>query len=302
VIGVAEWGLALLIWPGLLGGALLSWLFLWLARKLTAVLQGRQGPPFYQPFFDFGKLLGKRAVVPAGVRRAVVHGLPLVSAASITVALSLLPVPGNPVRSFPGDLVLLVYLLEVPAVCTVLAGYGSRSAYGRVGAGREAILWLGASIPFLGALIALAAHTRSFQLSVLAAAPLGPVHAAAGAAFLLAVPARLRRNPFSIPNAEQEIVAGALTEYSGPPLALFELAHGLELTALVGLLAVLLVPPSLGRLAGWLLYLGVGGLLVGLISVVGAATARLTLPQALRFYWRWGAMAAGLALVAAAML
>jgi NADH-quinone oxidoreductase subunit H len=43
---------ALLIWPGLIGGALLGWFYLWYVRKLTAQLQGRHGPPFYQPFFD----------------------------------------------------------------------------------------------------------------------------------------------------------------------------------------------------------------------------------------------------------
>ena len=58
---------ALLLWPGLAGGALLGWLYLWLRRKLIARLQGRFGPPFYQPAFDFLKLLGKKTVVPGGV-------------------------------------------------------------------------------------------------------------------------------------------------------------------------------------------------------------------------------------------
>ena len=69
---VGEYAFAVLVWPGLLGAAALGWLYLWIARKLTARLQGRRGPPFYQPFFDFVKLLGKDTVVPAGVEIALV--------------------------------------------------------------------------------------------------------------------------------------------------------------------------------------------------------------------------------------
>jgi len=291
--------MALLLWPGLLGGALLAWLFLWVGRKLTARLQGRIGPPFYQPFFDFGKLLGKQAVVPGGVNRRLLYALPLAAAAAATFALSLVPAPGNPMHSFPGDLVLLVYLLEVPALSEVLAGYASRSPYAQAGAVRAAVLGVGASLPFLGAVVALALHGQSFRLRELAGKPLGPVHVAAAVAFLLAVPARLKRNPFSIPNAEQEIVAGPLTEYSGPPLALFELAHGLELVALAGLLAALLLPPVANPVAAALLYLVASGGLVAVVNVAAAATARLTVHQAFRFYWSWGAAAAAVALLAA---
>jgi NADH-quinone oxidoreductase subunit H len=149
--------------------------------------------------------------------------------------------------------------------------------------------------------VALAVSAHSFRLRALADVPFGPVHLAAAAAFVLAVPARLKLNPFSIPNAEQEIVAGSLTEYSGAPLALFELAHGLELTALVGILAALLLPAGDRGAVAWVRYLATGGLLVALVTLVAAATARLTVQQAFRFYWRWGAVAGGAALLAAAL-
>ena len=68
------------------GGALLGWLYLWIARKLTARMQGRQGPPFYQPFFDFVKLVGKETVVPGGVNRAIFYALPLASVIATTLA------------------------------------------------------------------------------------------------------------------------------------------------------------------------------------------------------------------------
>jgi NADH-quinone oxidoreductase subunit H len=285
-------GFALVLWPGLAGGAALAWLFLWAQRKLAARLQGRQGPPFYQPFFDFVKLLGKEAVATAGVSRRLLYGLPMVSVISAVGALGLIPAPGNLMPSFTGDLIVLLYLLEVPALCEVLAGYGSRSLYGQVGSAREAVLWLGYNLPFLAGVVSLAIRARSLTLSTIAALPLGPVHFAAAAAFLFALPARLKRNPFSIPNAEQEIVAGPLTEYSGAPLAFFELAHGLELVALSGLFTVLFLP-SVGNLGlRWLVYsLGSGGV-VALITVVATSTARLTVRHAFRLYWSWGVCAA----------
>ncbi len=147
--------IALLVWPGLLGGAVIGWLYLWIARKLMARLQGRQGPPFYQPFFDFIKLLSKQTVIPGGVNRLVFFALPLASVIATTSALALIPAPGNLVRPFAGDLILLLYLLEMPALCDVLAGYVSRSLYGQVSAAREAILMLAYNLPFLAALIAL---------------------------------------------------------------------------------------------------------------------------------------------------
>ena len=295
------WGIgaALLLWPGLIGGAALAWLLLWIQRKLAARLQGRKGPPFYQPCFDFIKLLGKETVLPGGVNRRLLYALPMVSAVAVVCALSVIPVPGNPMPSFAGDLIVLLYLLEMPALCEVLAGYSSRSLYGQVGSAREAILWLGYNLPLLAAVLSLAIKAKSLTLAELAAVPLGPVHFAAAAAFLLALPARLKRNPFSIPNAEQEIVAGPFTEYSGAPLAFFELAHALELVALVSLFTVLFLPAANAPGPEWVLYLLGSVVLVALITLVATATARLTLRQTFRIYWSWGAGAAALALMIA---
>ncbi len=292
-------GFALLIWPGLIGGAALGWLFAWIQRKLTARFQGRKGPPFYQPFFDFVKLLGKETVAPGGVNRRLLFALPLISAVAAVCALSLIPVPGNPMPSFAGDLIVLLYLLEMPALCEILAGYTSRSLYGQVGSAREAILWLAYNLPFLAGVLSLAIQAKSLTLAALVAVPFGPVHLAAVAAFLFALPAHLKRNPFSIPDAEQEIVAGPFTEYSGAPLAFFEMAHGLELVALASLFTVLFLPVRHTPAVGWPIYLAGSVALVVVITWAATATARLTVRHAVRFYWSWGAGAGILALMIA---
>jgi NADH-quinone oxidoreductase subunit H len=286
---------ALLLWPGLLAGALLGWFFLWLSRKSQARMQGRQGPPFYQPFFDFLKLVGKRTVLPAGAPPGLFYGLPWLSLLCITAALSLIPAPGSPSQGFRGDLILLLYLLEMPVFLDILAGYITRSPYAQVGAAREASMMLGYNLPFLTALVALAIHAGSASLYTIAAQPLGPVHLLAGAALLLALPARLKTTPFSISNAEQEILAGPHTEYNGLPLGIFELVHALELAALAGLFAALLVGPLPDPFARFTLYLVISAGVVLSTAVLSAVTARLKVQHALRFYWRWGALAAVLA-------
>ena len=59
----------LLIFPGLLFAVPAAWFFLWVERKAVALMQGRIGPPFMQPFFDFIKLLGKTTPPRSGIRR-----------------------------------------------------------------------------------------------------------------------------------------------------------------------------------------------------------------------------------------
>ena len=291
--------LAVFIWPGLLGGALLGWLFLWITRKFIARLQGRKGPPFYQPFFDFFKLMSKETIVPSGTNRILFYALPLVALISMTIALSLIPIPGNPLQSFNGDLILLIYLLEMPALCDILAGFITRSLYAQVGATREAILSLGYNLPFLTALIALAVHAKSSSLHGIVTAAPGPAIIFVALAILLSVPARLRSNPFSIANAESEIVAGIHTEYNSKPLAIFELVHGLELSAMVGLFAVLFLPFAHSLVAGLAIYVLCALVLIFLTTGLAAATARLKVQHAFKFFWSWGAAAALLAIVVA---
>jgi NADH-quinone oxidoreductase subunit H len=291
-----SYGLALIVWPGLLAAIPLGWLYLWTMRKFTAGLQGRRGPPFLQPAYDVAKLMGKRLVIPAGVDRPLFLALPVIALAAVTGALALLPLPGNLAPALPGDLILLIFLLETPILCEVLAGYVGRSVYGQVSAMREALLSIAYNVPFLAALIALAHMAGSFEIAALQALAYGPVHLAAALAFLLALPARLKLNPFSIANAEHEIVADAHIEYSGPPLGLFKIVHGLEIVLLTQLFAVLFIPAT-----PWPLLTLVVNLLTGLALVMGltfvaATTARMRLGDAFRFYWLWGGAAAALAL------
>lgn len=292
---------ALLVFPGLLYAAPMGWLTLWIERKLAARMQGRIGPPFGQPFWDFAKLLAKRPIVRSGADAPLFTALPVVAVASTLGALALLPALSSD-RGFAGDVVLLVGLLEMPAILIVLAGFASRSIFGQLGATREAMLSLTYSLPFLGGIVALAAAAGSLRLSDLALLPPAWVRVPAVVALLLCLPVKLRLNPFSVANAEQEIYAGPLTEYDGPRLALWELAHAFEFVALSGLVAALVLPVRTGSsLLDAVVFAALSIIVVAGLAIVSAATARLKLAQASRFYWRWGLGLTVVSLVAAAL-
>lgn len=288
-----------LIWPGLIGAAALGFFYMWLSRKLTARLQGRKGPPFYQPFYDFVKLLGKHSLVPQEANRMLFFLLPFIALTSTVFALMILPLPGSSVHSFPGDLVLLLYLMEMPVLCDVLAGFVSRSIYGQVSAMREAVMSLAYSVPLLAGITAVAQAAGTFRLVELHSAPFGVVAAIALIAFLLAIPARLKSNPFSIPNAEHEIGHGAHMEYNGLALGIFELSHALELVLIIGTFYVLFLRTTGNAALDLAVYLGSGIVVIALVVLAKVSTARFTVKNAMKFYWLWGGMAAGAAMVAA---
>ena len=290
----------MLVFPGLLFAVPASWFFLWLERKAVARMQQRVGPPFLQPFYDFIKLMGKTAPARTGVQGSLMSVWPILAVAAAIGALSLLPVfPGA--HGFTGDLILLLALLEVPSFILVAAGFSSRSLFGEIGAIREAILAISYSVVLVAAVLAIAASQHTFRLDDLAAQPTSPVRWIAVLAILVCIPAKLHINPFSVPNAEQEIYAGPMTEYAGPELALWEVSHGLEWVALTGLLACIAQPRTGTWSLDGILFLTISIGIVLLLSALAAATARLTVEVSARFYWRC-AMAMGVLAVSAALL
>jgi NADH-quinone oxidoreductase subunit H len=280
----------LLIFPGLLFAVPAAWFFLWVERKSVALMQERVGPPFMQPFFDFVKLLGKSTPPRSGIGGLLMRAWPLIAVSAAAGAVGLLPVlPSS--GGFEGDLILLLALMELPSMCIIAAGFSSRSLFGEIGSAREAALSVSYNIVFLLAIVSIAASQHTFRLEELAALPASPLRWLGVLAILVCLPAKLHINPFSLPNAEQEIYAGPLTEYAGPELAMWELSHGLEWVAATGLVATLVAPHIwvASWIGAWLaacLFVALSFATVLVLSAVAAATARLAIDSSVRFYWQ----------------
>jgi NADH-quinone oxidoreductase subunit H len=274
-----------LIFPGLLFAVPAAWFVLWLERKTVALLQRRIGPPFGQPFFDFIKLLGKTTPPRPGIEGKLMRAWPLIAVSAAAGAVGLLPV--LPMRGgFQGDLILLLALMEIPAICLIVAGFTSGSLFGEIGSAREAVLLVSYNVVFLLAALSIASTQHTFRLEAVVTGPVTPWRWLGVIAILLCLPAKLHINPFSLPNAEQEIYSGPMTEYAGFELALWQLSHGLEWIAGVGLVLTLAIPPSGEAWLNIAELLLVGFALVLALSLVAAATARLAIDTTVRFYWR----------------
>jgi len=274
----------LLIFPGLLFALPAAWFFLWVERKAVALMQQRIGPPFMQPFFDFVKLLGKSTPTRNGVSGVLMKAWPLIAVSAAAGAVGLLPVLPS-LGGFQGDLILLLALLELPSICIIAAGFSSRSIFGEIGSAREAVLTVSYNIVFLLAIVSIAASQHTFRLESLAQLPATPLRWIGILAILVCLPAKLHINPFSLPNAEQEIYSGPMIEYAGPELAMWELSHGLEWVAATGLVATLIAPHVAVWWSAALIFVVLCFAIVLLLSVLAAATARLAIDTTVRFYW-----------------
>ncbi len=279
---------ALLVFPGFLYALPMGWLMLWVERKTIARLQSRIGPPFYQPFFDFVKLMTKEPLRRPRSEDSFYLFLPLLAFGATLGSLTLLPILATS-PSLVGDIVLFVALIEVAPICLILLGFLSRSIFGQVGAVREAVLSIAANLPFITALIALAYASGSLRLMEIAQTAPPLARGLAVLALLFCLPLKLRLNPFSVANAEQEIYQGALTELDGWRLGLWELTHAVEWVALSGLTVALAMPWRSGVMLWDASLFALLSLVVTFVlALLAGATARLKLAQASRFYWRWG--------------
>jgi formate hydrogenlyase subunit 4 len=285
----------LLLFPGLLFAVPAAWFFMWVERKAVARMQGRIGPPFMQPFYDFVKLVGKQTPQRTGIAGLLMKAWPLIAVSAAAGAVGVLPASGG----FEGDLILLLALLELPSMCIIAAGFSSRSIFGEIGSAREAVLSVSYNVVFLLAIVSIAASQHTFRLEALAHLPVSPLQIMGVIALLVCLPAKLHLNPFSLPNAEQEIYSGPMTEYAGPELAMWELSHGLEWVAGTGLVATLIAPHVTLAWLSVLLFVTLSFAIVMLLSVVAAATARLQIDTTVRFYWRCTLIFAVLAVVSA---
>ncbi|MDP3789363.1 MAG: NADH-quinone oxidoreductase subunit H [Candidatus Omnitrophota bacterium] len=286
--------LQFVVFPGFLFTAAAGLLLCWVDRKVTARIQYRVGPPWYQPLMDIIKLLGKETMLPAGASKTVFLAAPLIGLAGVTLVSTLLCLAVyNTHMGFVGDIIVVLYLLTLPALSLILGGFASSNPLASLGSSREMKMVLSYELPFIltlivpiiksGGLLAIGG-ILNYQLSEGAVLYSWSGFFALTAA-ILCMQAKLGLVPFDISEAETEIVGGTLIEYSGPPLAVFKLTKAMLLFTLPLFLVIMfmggIVLSGVSILWGILKII----LLVVIIILLRNTNPRLRIDQALKFFW-----------------
>lgn len=283
-----------LIIPGFLFMSSYGFLVEFADRKLYARMQNRIGPPWYQPLADFLKLIGKKTIIPGDADESMFRNMPIVSLAAIASAFLYVPVLGmNAVFSFSGDLIIVLYFLVIPTLAMFLAGWYSRGVFATLGATRILTQMFVYEVPLFISLLAPALLAGSWSISGIAAYYAAhPLYALINipcmCIALVAFQCKMERAPFDSPEAETEIVSGALVEYGGRLLAYFRLASNCELVLILSLFSAIYLPFMTGML--WLdviLYFVKTLLGLFLLTLMRATMARLVISEIVRFCWKY---------------
>lgn len=243
--------ISILIFPGLLFLVVLSFLTQYAVRKLSARYQRRMGPSYVgplgilQPFYDFWKLLRSKEIVKNKYSLVSAAEISLlIGISSIVASVALLPLSlYNIVSDF--DILIFFYMASVvPLFMMVIASLSMPGPYTSMGVSRLLSLATLSEPTYFASLIIpvyLATRQSGVFMSISSAYrnilsiwldPRGAViMVLCLIAYIVAVQAKSMYQPFNIPEAEQEIIAGYETEFSGPLLALMNLFHDMDLAA-----------------------------------------------------------------------
>ena len=283
----------ILVFPGFAFLAVYGLFLQWFDRKLSAVMQNRVGPPWYQALADFIKLLAKEVIIPDECDSVMFKVLPYFAMAAVVTSVFMLPVWGDALYSFQGDLVVVIYLLTIPTVTFFLAGWSSTSPYATIGAMRVLTQLFAYEVPMMLSLIGpailagtwnlseIAGFFASHKIYMLAQIP-GLIVA------LLALQGKLERVPFDIPHAKNEIVGGQFTEYSGRLLAFFYLAVDMEMVIGAALVNAVFLGGTLGAfgLLGLAVFFVKTLAIVFLLTLVKVLMGRVRIDQMVRVCWQ----------------
>jgi formate hydrogenlyase subunit 4 len=267
-------------------------LLLGIINRTKAIAAGRVGQPLLQPYYDVWKLLGKGAVYSHTTTWLFRAG-PIVGLAAMLTALALLPFGGEPaLLAFPGDLLLLAYVLGVARFLTVLAALDTGSSFEGMGASRE-VTFSALVEPAL--LVGLAALARETSLFHGAALSLSQIHMGITADFwsqagltlvlvavvlLIVLLVENARIPFDDPNTHLELTMiheVMVLDHSGPDFAFILYGAALKLWLLGALLVGLLLPRTDVFLLDSVLAMAALGVLAVVVGVIESILARLRL-------------------------
>ena len=295
----------------LLGGAYMTWG----ERKICARFQVRYGPnlagPFgiFQPLADAVKAIFKEEIIPNHVDKVIYLMGPGISFAAVLITFAVIPFGpevdlfGKQVGLWIGDVnVGLLYLLAIAGLGSygiVLGGWSSNNKYSLLGALRAAAQMISYELPMGLALLSVVLIVGSLNLRQIVEFqggwPLIVLQPVGFLLFLVAILAESNRSPFDLPETENELVSGFMTEYGGIKFALYFIA---EYTAMVVNSAIIVtlflggwkwpaVLSDLHPLAGVALFLAKVLFVLFLFVWIRASTPRVRYDKFMRFCWKF---------------
>ncbi|MBR5543327.1 MAG: NADH-quinone oxidoreductase subunit H [Oscillospiraceae bacterium] len=300
-----------LVFPGLLFVAIVGLLLAGIDRKVLARMQKRVGPPLIQPFYDFFKLMGKETIIPHAANRRVFLAAPVVGFVSLVVMMLFIPIFGFSPLSTNADLIILLYLLTIPAVALIVGGSASGSPYAGIGISREMVTMMAYELPLVIVLLTVArkvgGSTLCFSLSEISLFQQAEGSLItnwslipAAIAMLLVIPAEVGTQPFDVAEAETEICEGPLVEYSGAPLAIFKLNTAIKMFIMTALFTVLFfggIDTGFIALNALVLVAICAVLTVICMTLIHAICARLKIEHLFKFYWTVVTVLAAISLI-----
>jgi len=285
--------------------------FLLLAdRKIWAAVQLRRGPnvvgPFglLQSFADMLKFVFKEPIIPAGANKGVFLLAPLVSAVLALSAWAVIPISeGWAVANLNVGILFVFAVSSLEVYGVIMGGWASNSKYPFLGALRSAAQMVSYEVSIGFVIITVLLCVGSLNLTDIVMAqkgelgmlnwfwlPLFPMFVI----FFISALAETNRPPFDLPEAESELVAGFMVEYSSTPYLLFMLGEYVAIVLMCALTTILFLggwlPPAdiapFNWLPGVFWFVFKVCLVFFMFSMVKAMVPRYRYDQLMRLGWK----------------
>jgi NADH-quinone oxidoreductase subunit H len=286
---------------------MISLLFLVYAdRKVWAAVQMRRGPNVVGPFgllqtvADALKYVVKEVVVPAGVDRPVFFLAPLISFVLAVLAWTVIPFNERWVLADINVAILFVFAvssLEVYGV--IMGGWASNSKYAFLGSLRSAAQMISYEVSLGLIIIGVIISTGSMNFGQIVAAQDGDYgifswywlpHLPMVVLFFISALAETNRPPFDLPEAESELVAGFMVEYSSTPFLLFLAGEYIAILLMCALISLLFfggwLSPIPGLPDGAFWFILKMAFFFFLFAMVKAIVPRYRYDQLMRIGWK----------------
>jgi len=276
-------------------------------RKILARMQLRYGPnrvgPFglMQPLADVIKLLTKEDFIPDHADKPIFFIAPGLAAVTALLAFAVVPF-GPPLQLFGREIPMVVcdlnvgvlYFLGLSSLAVygvALGGWASNSKYALLGAIRGLAQLISYELSMGLAIVPIVMAARSFSLTDIVMAqqglPFALTHPLAFLIWIVSVTAESKRIPFDLPEAENEIVAGFHTEYSGMRFGLFFVGEYINMIILGAMTTVLFLGGWHGPLLPGVVWFSLKVLAVSFVFIwVRGTMPRFRYDQLMHFGWK----------------